>query len=177
MIATVDRDLQQRQYLTFWLDEHLLGIDILFLREINRHIDLTPVDLAPSYVCGLMNLRGQIVTVIDLGVRLGLPPRKITAETGCIVLKSFKELPHDTQQLYNAEMKLKNKDVSGYEGQDLVGLLVDKIADILTVDNLQMETAATVQHNKVNARFLEGIVKLKDHLLVTLNVGEVISLT
>jgi chemotaxis signal transduction protein len=93
-----------------------LGINILFLREINRHIDLTPVDLAPSYVCGLMNLRGQIVTVIDLGVRLGLPPRKITAETGCIVLKSFKELPHDTQQLYNAEMKLKNKDVSGYEG-------------------------------------------------------------
>lgn len=174
LAATKERDGQQKQYLTFWLDEHLMGMNILYLREINRHIDLTPVDLVPKYVRGLMNLRGQIVTVIDLGIRLGLPPREMTRETGCIVLKSFKELSFESQKLLRPEG---DKENGSYEGHDLVGLLVDKIADILPVDARQMESASTVQHNKVNARFLESIVKLQKHLLVTLNINEIITLS
>ena len=165
-----EKEDRPKQYMTFWVDEHLMGINIAYLREINRHIDLTTVDLASPYVRGLMNLRGQIVTVLDLGVRLGLAPRKMTKETGCIVLKSIKDLSVEDQKIFKQP-----ENENGYEGNDLIGLLVDKIADILPVEPNQMESASTVKHNKVNARFLEYIVKLPKHLLVTLNINEIIS--
>lgn len=71
---TATEDLGQ-QFCTFWLGEHLFGIDVVDVREVLRGQQLTPVPLAPDVVCGLLNLRGEIVTAIDLRRRLGLPER------------------------------------------------------------------------------------------------------
>ena len=86
-----------KQFVTFRLDNRLLGIDILKVREINRVLDITPVQHAPGYVRGLVNLRGQTITVFDLGTRLGLPPRGITGCSHNIILKQD-EVGRDRRQ-------------------------------------------------------------------------------
>ena len=77
-----------KQFVTFRIDGDLLGLDVLRVREINRILDITPVASAPDYVRGLVNLRGQTVTVFDLGIRLGLTPRFITEESHNVVLET-----------------------------------------------------------------------------------------
>ena len=67
----------ERRFCTFFLGEECYGIDILTVREINRQVQITPARGAPEAVRGFMNLRGQIVTVIDPAVQLGYAPREI----------------------------------------------------------------------------------------------------
>ncbi|MBW8888883.1 MAG: chemotaxis protein CheW [Fibrobacteres bacterium] len=62
------------QYCSFHLADRLYGLPIVGIQEILRHLEVTPVPTAPAYVIGLINLRGQIATVVDLRKRLGLPP-------------------------------------------------------------------------------------------------------
>jgi purine-binding chemotaxis protein CheW len=66
---------QSREYCTFFLDGHCYGVPVQRVREVLRQNEMTRVPLAPREVCGLINLRGQIVTVIDLRRRLSLPER------------------------------------------------------------------------------------------------------
>ena len=61
---------------TFYIGDALCGMDILKVQEINKHMDITKVPQAPEYVTGILNLRGQIVTIIDLGRKLGLSSTK-----------------------------------------------------------------------------------------------------
>lgn len=129
-----------RQFVTFRIDGHLLGVDVLHVREINRALDITPVQLAPAYVRGLVNLRGQAVTVLDLGVRLGLGRRVVTPESHNIVLK-----------------------------RDEVGLLVDAIGDVVQADGAEVGPPPANLEG-IAVEFVEGIVKLPDGLLLVLAV-------
>jgi purine-binding chemotaxis protein CheW len=136
-----------RQFVTFRLDNRLLGIDILKVREINRSLDITPVQHAPAYVRGLVNLRGQTVTVFDLGVRLGLPPRKISGDSHNIILK-----------------------------QDEIGLIVDEIGDVREMDEERIE-APPANLNDIGAGFVECVAKLKSELLVILSAEKILEFT
>lgn len=64
-----------RQFCTFWVDGLFFGLDVEFVQEVLRYQQMTVVPCAPESVFGLINLRGQIVTALDLRCRLGLPPR------------------------------------------------------------------------------------------------------
>lgn len=133
-----------RQFVCFWIDDHLIGIDVLMVREINQVLDITPVQQAPEYVRGLANLRGETVTVLDLGVRLGLGLRNITAQSHSVIFK-----------------------------HDLVGLLVDRIGDVEQVEEAEIEPPpANVGH--IEREFIEGIVKLRDELLVVLSTERIL---
>lgn len=154
-----------RQFITFYLGEALFGIDILLVREINRNLDITPVDRAPSYVRGLLNLRGQIVTVVDLGVQLELGPRKIGNSSSCIVLKTTMELERSRSQ----------EEITDKTSADLVGLLVDGIGDVVSVDPSVIEPPPTHTHG-VSGKFLDGVIKLDNRLLVTLKTSNVLAL-
>ena len=136
--------MEFRQFVTFRIDDHLLGIDVLKVREINRISDITPIPHTPEFVRGLVNLRGQTVAVFDLGVRLGLPPRSITRESHNVVLKN-----------------------------DLLGLLVDSIGDVLQCEAGEVETPPANVGN-IEGRFIEGVVKLRDELLVILSALKII---
>lgn len=157
--------MANRQFITFYLDQCLFGIDILLVREINRNLEITPVDLAPSYVRGLLNLRGQIVTVVDLGVRLELGARDIKESATCIILKTNMELDRSHAK----------DEVGDSTSQDLVGLLVDKIGDVVTVDSSVIEPPPTHSHG-VSGHFLSGVIKLDEQLLVTLKTSKILSL-
>lgn len=133
-----------KQFVTFRIEGDLLGIDVLRVREINRMLDITPVPKAPPYVRGLVNMRGQTLTVFDLGIRLGLARREITGESHNVVLKD-----------------------------QLVGLLVDSIGNIVQCDELDVDRCPA-NACSLEAKFIEGVVQLEDELLVILRSQELL---
>ena len=126
------------------MDGNLFGIDILKVREINRTLDITPVQHSPAYVRGLVNLRGQTITVFDLGTRLGLASREMTADSHNIILK-----------------------------EDAVGLLVDNIRDVLMAGGQQIEPLPFVPEG-LDTNFIEGILKMDSFLLLVLSVEKLL---
>ena len=96
------------QFVSFRINDHLMGIDILKVREVNLLLDITPVPHSRDYIRGLINLRGQTVTVFDLGVKLGMASHQITDTTHNIILKG-----------------------------DDVGLLVDSIGDVIEASKIE----------------------------------------
>lgn len=109
------------QLLTFRTQGRWYACDLLWTREILRRPELTPVDGAPPSVRGLIHLRGQILTALDLDRRLGHEPAASPASERCIVFKTSPELARLAAPPADAELA----------GTDLVGVLVDQIGDIL----------------------------------------------
>ncbi|MBF0101823.1 MAG: chemotaxis protein CheW [Desulfobacterales bacterium] len=134
------------QFVSFVIDSNLCGINILNVREINSVLDITPVQHAPDYVRGLINLRGQTVTVCDLGVRLGLEPRTITSETKNIILK-----------------------------EEDVALLVDSIGDVVEVEEDEIRPSPA-NFGDIEREFMDGIVRLESQLLIILSAKRLIAI-
>jgi purine-binding chemotaxis protein CheW len=136
--------MNTHQFITFRIDDFLAGIDILKVREINRLVDITPVPHAPEYIRGLINLRGQTVTVFDLGIRLGLAPRIITEETHNIILK-----------------------------RDAVGLLVDSIGDVVEAKSDEIKTPPA-NLGGITREFIENVVSFEKELMIVLSSEKIL---
>ncbi len=141
----------ERRFCTFYLGDECYGIDILTVREINRQVQITPARGAPVSVRGLMNLRGQIVTVIDPAVRLGYPARELKKSTRLVILKTNADLAS------LGLSKLATND-------ELAGLWVDRISDVITVSEDQIAPAPPDQSGK-NDHLLAAVVQLKDQVI------------
>ena len=152
-----------RQFATFYIGNARFGINILMVREINRHLEITPAERAPEFVRGLLNLRGQVVTVIDLGVRLGLGPRVITPESHCLVLKTSSDLA------VHQKAGLLDDDTSN----DVIGFLIDRVGDMVTVGEKDLEPAPA-NISGVDGQFLLAVAKLEDGLMVALKTREIL---
>ncbi len=131
---------------TFYVGESLCGINILNIQEINKHMDVTHVPQAPEYVVGVLNLRGRIITVIDLGEKLGLSPINKTKDNRNIIVDSQDE--H-------------------------IGLLVDGISDVLHAESNKIEPAPA-NIGGVKGKFFQGVFKTKDKLIGVLNIEKVL---
>ncbi len=132
---------QTSQFCTFYLDSLLFGIELRRVQEVLRYIGMTPVPLAPDVVSGLINLRGQIVTAVDLRRRLDLDPRPASIPPMNVVVRS--------------------EDGS-------VSLLVDEIGDVVEVDEDTFEPPPETLHGTVRNVIL-GVQKLKDRLMHVLD--------
>lgn len=143
---------EQHHICTFFLNNLFFGIDIRHVQEIISDREMTRVPLAPSDICGLINLRGQIVTTINLRCRL---------EIG----DSTKSISDSEEQLtYNVVVRADN---------EVVGLLVDNIGDILefTPDNFEPPPATLKGRLR---QMLQGTYKLKDGFLLILDIQKVL---
>jgi len=152
--------MEQNKYATFYIGEALFGIDILLVREINRNIDITPVDLAHESIRGLINLRGQLVTIFDLGTLIGLGKTEITESTCSIVLKTRSEI-HDPSV---------SESVREAIGDEMSGFIVDRIGDIVSAETTQFE-APPASVSGIQRESIDKVVKLKSELLVILNIA------
>jgi purine-binding chemotaxis protein CheW len=155
--------MAMQQLATFTIGEHLFGINVLLIREINPNTSFTPVDLAPEYIRGLMNLRGQIVTIIDPAVRLGMPQREITSASCCLVLKTTREV----------EDREDGSQLAGETVNDIVGLLVDSISDMVSANTREIESPPA-NIGDIDGRFMSGILKMENRLLIILKTSEVL---
>ena len=122
------------------------GIPITQIQEINKHIDMTPVHHAPAYVRGVINLRGQIVTVVDLRVKFGLPPLELD-EDRCIVVVRWSE--------------------------ESIGLLADRIHDIVVAEATDiLDPPANIRG--VTGAFFSGIYPMAQGLVAFLRLPELL---
>lgn len=136
------------QLVTFRVEDLALGVDVLRVQEVIRFQDMTPVPLAPPVIRGLINLRGQIVTAIDLRQRLGVAPLEAGRQPMNVVVRTTDRV---------------------------VSLLVDDIGDVLEVDERQREAVPETLQPPVRD-VASGIVKLPGQLLVVLDVDRTLGL-
>jgi purine-binding chemotaxis protein CheW len=148
MAQSLDMESNQKtvELATFYMGDALCGMDILKVQEINKLLEMTHVPQAPAYVKGIVNLRGQIVTVIDLGKKLGLSKTDLGLETRNIIVSSKNEY---------------------------VGLLVDRIGDVERTDWDKIEPPPA-NIGGVQGRYFEGVFKKENSLIGILNVEEVL---
>ncbi len=130
------------EYVTFYVGNILIGADIRQVEEINRHVEVTTVPHAPKFVWGVINLRGDVVTVVDLRTILGLPPAEISKQTRNVVVRS------------NGEQ---------------IGLLVDQIADVVKARAGEIDPPPA-NVGGVEGRFFKGVCKLETELLIILDI-------
>jgi len=131
---------------TFYIGDALCGIDILNIQEINRQMEVTWVPQAPEYVLGILNLRGRIVTVVDLGLKLGLSPIEQSKDNRNIIVNSHEE--H-------------------------IGFFVDRISDVTLADSDKIEPAPA-NIGGVQGKFFQGVVKTDKTLIGVLSIKEVL---
>ena len=148
-----------RQVVTFRVEEQLFGIDILFVREIDRELECTRVQLAAPYILGLANLRGQIVTVVDLARRLELTSAEIESERHDIVLKTDAEL----SELRHRENR---EDLRAWK--DPIGLRVGELWDIVELAEQSVERVPA-NLSELRADFVSGVAMISQGLVVLLD--------
>jgi purine-binding chemotaxis protein CheW len=137
-----------------------IGIDILLVREVYRHMSVTPVPDSPPHLNGLMNLRGRVVTVIDLNVCLSRPPAEDIESNRLLVMKTDKEI-----EKYKSEGLLKEIAI----GEDMVGFLIDRMDDVLSIED--SEIFPSPPHlDEVEEALIEGVIKQGEELVILLDV-------
>jgi purine-binding chemotaxis protein CheW len=137
-----------KQLCTFSVDGLLFGVNIIHVQEVIRHQEMTPVPLASKVVSGLIKLRGQIVTALDMRERLGLAPRPSN------------QLPTNVVVRHAA---------------GVLSLLVDEIGDIVEVDPASFEAPPDTLA-PASRSLIDGVYKLKPQLLLLLNTDRAVSI-
>ncbi|MFO7754229.1 MAG: chemotaxis protein CheW [Desulfobacteraceae bacterium] len=149
-----------RQITTFMLGNTRIGIDILLVREVYRHMSVTPVPDSPPHLNGLMNLRGRVVTVIDLNVCLSRPPAEDIESNRLLVMKTDKEI-----EKYKSEGLLKEISI----GDDMVGFLIDQMDDVVSIEDSEIFPAPP-HLDEVEEALIEGVIKQGEELIILLDV-------
>lgn len=125
----------------------LCGVDLTQIQEISRLLDITPVHHAPAYVRGVVNLRGQIVTVIDVRSKFGFPPLALNEEQRIVVVQ--------------------------WTGEN-IGLLVDKVQDIAMVEARDViEPPANI--SSISGAYFAGIYPMEQGLVAILRLAELLN--
>lgn len=149
MSTLVTRAVNSRelQLIVFRLGDLMLGLEIDRIQEINRQIEITNVPKAPEYVRGVINLRGEVVTVIDPKSILGLPPSEPTRSSRNLVIQADGEM---------------------------IGLLVDQVADILSVNTSEIAPSPANTHG-VDGRFFTGVYTTDTDIVVLVDLDELLT--
>jgi len=139
------------QYLTFGLGEEEFALEITKVREVMDYTAITKVPRMPEFLSGVINLRGNVVPVIDLRLKLGMSATKKTADT-CIVIMEI--------------------EVDG-ELIDM-GALADSVQEVIDLDPAQIKPPPRLG-TKLNTEFIQGMGKRDDKFLIILNIDKVLA--
>lgn len=134
------------KYLTFVLGHEEYGFEILKVREIMGVIGITSLPQTPSYVKGVINLRGIVIPIIDLRLKFGFPPREYDKNTCIIVVK---------------------------HGESLMGVVVDTVSEVLDISANDMDNAPSFGAG-VNTDFILGMGKVKGKVKILLDIDKVL---
>ncbi len=135
------------QWVTFQLEDETYGINVMQVREVLRYTEIAPVPGAPDYVLGIINLRGNVVTVIDTRSRFGLMPGDITDNTRIIVIESERQV---------------------------IGILVDSVAEVVYLRSSEIDTTPSVGTDE-SAKFIQGVSNREGKLLILVDLNKLLS--
>jgi purine-binding chemotaxis protein CheW len=148
-VATGGGDTQQ--YLTFALGGELFAVGILNVKEIIEYGNLTEIPMMPSFIRGVINLRGAVVPVVDLAARFGGKPTDIQRRT-CIVI---------------VEMRIEDT-------RQELGIMVDAVSEVLEIQGKDIEPAPSFGA-KIRADFIAGMGKVNGKFVIILDILRVLS--
>jgi purine-binding chemotaxis protein CheW len=139
------------KYLTFSLDKEEYGIGILNVKEIIGMIPITMIPRMPPYVKGVINLRGKVIPVIDLRLKLSMKEAEYTERTCIIVVE-----------------------ISGASGQVLLGIIVDSVAEVLNVKEADIEDTPAFGA-KLETEYILGMAKIGGRVKILLDIDRVLT--
>ena len=135
------------QVVSFKLGSEEYGVDIAQVQEINRMVAVTHVPRAPQFMEGVINLRGQLIPIIDLRARFGMPREEHTKNTRIVVTEI---------------------------GTKRVGMVVDSVSEVLRLDVGQIEPAPEMITG-VDTEYIRGVGKIEDRLIILLDLAKIIT--
>ncbi|MES9971864.1 MAG: chemotaxis protein CheW [Candidatus Thiodiazotropha sp.] len=135
------------QFVTFILMDEVYGINVMQVQEVLRITEIAPVPGAPSYVLGIINLRGNVVTVIDTRTRFGLPTKEVDDASRIIVIESEKQV---------------------------VGILVDAVAEVVELREMEIDAAPNVGTEE-SSRYIQGVATQEDSLLILVDLNKLLT--
>ena len=142
---------KEGKYLTFALGPEEYGLEILKVREIIGYMDITAVPQTPHYVKGVINLRGQVIPVIDLRAKFGMEPADVTDQT-CIIV---------------VEIHTADSDFS-------TGIVVDHVQEVLDIDGKDIEDTPQLG-SSVSTDYIMGMGKIGDSVKILLDIDRVLA--
>jgi len=140
------------QFLSFMLAGDEYGVEILKVQEIRGWEKVRPLPEAPNFVCGVMSLRGEVVLIIDLRKRFGMPAQDYSSTTVVIIVR----------------------DHAG-DGEPAIGLVVDAVSDVYAIDDEDMREAPQLGDG-VRAKMLHGVAMVGEHMVFVLDLGKLVTL-
>lgn len=135
------------QWVTYHLEDEVYGINVMQVQEVLRITEIAPVPGAPSYVLGIINLRGSVVTVIDTRSRFGLMPKESDDLSRIIIVE-----------------------VNG----NVIGMLADSVAEVVYLHQSEIDTAPNIS-NDDSSRFIQGVCSREQYLLIIVDVDKFLS--
>ncbi|ODC04137.1 chemotaxis protein CheW [Terasakiispira papahanaumokuakeensis] len=135
------------QYVTFRLAEETYGINVMQVQEVLRYNEIAPVPGAPDYVLGIINLRGNVVTVIDTRLRFGLAPSEVSDATRIMIIEA---------------------------DQQVIGIMVDSVSEVVYLNQSEIETAPNVG-NEESAKFIQGVCNKNNVLLILVELSKMMN--
>lgn len=139
------------KYLTFSLENEEYGLEIAKVRQIIGHMEITSVPQMPDHIKGIINLRGQIIPVLDLRAKFGMPTVDVTNRTCIIVV----EISRENQKFE-------------------VGIVVDCVQEVIDIEGENIEQTPQFDSG-INTYFILGIGKVQDNVKILLDIDEVVS--
>jgi purine-binding chemotaxis protein CheW len=136
------------QWVTFRLAGETYGINVMQVQEVLRHTEIAPVPGASSYVLGIINLRGNVVTVLDTRNRFGLSPAEITEQSRIVIIEAA--------------------------AKHVIGILVDAVAEVVYLRQSEIETAPNVG-NEESAKFIQGVCHKNNELLILVDLDKLLT--
>lgn len=143
----VDSNNEVLQWVTFRLDSETYGINVMQVQEVLRYTEIAPVPGAPMYVMGIINLRGNVVTVIDTRARFGLEVSQITDNTRIVIIEAEKQV---------------------------IGILVDSVAEVVYLKALEIDAAPNIGNDE-SAKFIQGVSNRDGELLILVDLNKLLS--
>ncbi len=145
-IQHADSDLMQ--LVIFQLGGEEFGVDIMAVQEIIKMPEITAIPQAPEYVAGVINLRGRIIVVIDLGKKFNILSSEKNEEYKIIVVEL---------------------------GDQVIGMMVDSVSEVMRIPNTSVDPAPEIIPSGVSTNYIQGVGKLDGRLLILLDLRNVLS--
>jgi purine-binding chemotaxis protein CheW len=142
-----DEDTLVKQWVTFKLGDETYAINVMQVQEVLRVTEIAPVPGAPDYVLGIINLRGNVVTVMDARKRISLPPKEMDDDSRIVIIEA---------------------------GNQVVGLLVDCVAEVIEVQDADIEPSPSVG-NDDSSKYIHGVVNTDDNLTILMDLDKMLS--
>jgi purine-binding chemotaxis protein CheW len=135
------------QWVTYKLEEETYGINVMQVQEVLRYTEIAPVPGAPAYVLGIINLRGNVVTVIDTRARFGLASAEVTDNSRIVIIEAEKQV---------------------------IGILVDSVAEVVYLRSSEIDSAPNIGTEE-SAKFIQGVSNREGELLILVDLNKLLS--